>query len=533
MLTTAGGSELLPPPPDDPLNQLYLKRLDFRNGEPTVPVRIMEGATEAQFTGLGRFRLRITGKIPKTVESPAGQMFRVRVIRSTPAVVRTWIELGEYRFADTAGWSGEKARLEALGLGVQLQTLGAISGIAGKVLDNRRQLLLLDEELTASEVTPRQAELREKGVKAQTFETLVEPPHGQLALVDANGAIVSLADDRISAESLEGAGFAVKQVEFGVGYDFHGFEDRVYRGGLELVIDRRGKLAVVNAVALEDLLDGLVPSEMFARAHPEALKAQAVTARGEVLAKIGLKHLADPYLLCSEQHCAVYRGKSGEATSTNTAVAATRGEALFHGGRLVDSVYSAVCGGYSESNENVWGGPPDPALRGRPDVIGTFKGPLPADNLAAFLQASIPAACQKSSFAQASKYRWERRFSAADVNARTAPLGIGPVMAIQVTERGVSGRARSLTLSGESGATQIRGELEIRKLFGMLNSSMFLVEPTRGADGKVQEWVFRGGGWGHGVGMCQTGAVGRAEAGQDYREILRHYFNGAEVSPIY
>ena len=46
-------------------------------------------------------------------------------------------------------------------------------------------------------------------------------------------------------------------------------------------------------------------------------------------------------------------------------------------------------------------------------------------------------------------------------------------------------------------------------------------------------WVFRGGGWGHGVGMCQTGAIGRAEAGQSYRDILRHYFNGAEVAPIY
>jgi SpoIID/LytB domain protein len=320
-----------------------------------------------------------------------------------------------------------------------------------------------------------------------------------------------------------------------VGYDFHSFEDRSYRGSLLLTLDRMGKLAVINRVALEDLLSGLVPSEIFARAHPEALKAQAVTARGEVLAKIGLKHLADPYLLCSEQHCAVYKGKTGEVASTNEAVLRTRGEALFsQDGRLVDSVYSAVCGGHTENNENVWGGPPDPSLRGQPDLIeGKGEaGPSP-ENLAAFLSTPEPSACRLSTFSQPSRYRWERHFQSADLDTRTSALGVGHVQAITVTERGVSGRAKALTLSGEEGATEVRGELEIRKLFGMLNSSMFLVEPQRKADGTITEWVFRGGGWGHGVGMCQTGAAGRAEAGQSYRTILRHYFNGAEVSPIY
>lgn len=67
----------------------------------------------------------------------------------------------------------------------------------------------------------------------------------------------------------------------------------------------------------------------------------------------------------------------------------------------------------------------------------------------------------------------------------------------------------------------------------MLNSAMIQISAEQGADGDVTAWVFKGGGWGHGVGLCQTGAIGRAEYGQDYREILRHYFNGAEVSVIY
>ena len=102
-----------------------------------------------------------------------------------------------------------------------------------------------------------------------------------------------------------------------------------------------------------------------------------------------------------------------------------------------------------------------------------------------------------------------------------------------MVERGVSGRALLLAISGDQGAAELRGELTIRRSFGMLNSSLFVVSTERDAHGTPSAWVFRGGGWGHGVGMCQTGAIGRADAGEDYRAILRYYFNGAEVAKIY
>jgi SpoIID/LytB domain protein len=327
----------------------------------------------------------------------------------------------------------------------------------------------------------------------------------------------------------------VKRVEFGVGYDFHNFEDRAFRGAVLLTADRLGKIAVINQVDLEDLLKGLVPSEIFAKAHVEALKAQAVTARGEVLAKIGLKHLADPYVLCTEQHCAVYKGVSGEAPTTNAAVEATRGEASFDASdRLVDSVYSAVCGGHTENNDVVWGGVPNPSLRGRPDVMPGKPAPAaPGESLARFLAADVQHACKVSSFTQQTKYRWEKRLSAKDVDEKLAAFGVGRVMAMNVTERGVSGRARLLQISGEEGATTLRGELTIRRTFGMLNSAMFELRVEKDPRGKPVTWVFSGGGWGHGVGMCQTGAIGRAEAGQTYKQILDHYFNGAQVARIY
>ncbi|MBI3185823.1 MAG: SpoIID/LytB domain-containing protein [Myxococcales bacterium] len=494
----------------------------------------MEGRPSVTFSARGRLRMRLSGDVEKLVEAPAASEWTARVVKAEPSETSVHVQLAELRFADKQGLAAEQRSWEERGYKVRPHVLGSVYGISGKVIDNRRYLLLLDEELQGRAAERQTEILRKHGVRTSLFEEVRRPSRGVLELLDSAGASVALAQDWIAAEAQDGAAIEVRGVEHGVGYPSHGFEDRSYRGSLLFTLDRAGRLAVVNVVSMEELLRGLVPAEIFSRAHPEALKAQAVTARSEALAKIGLKHLADPYLLCAEQHCAVYRGLSGEAASTNAAVEATRGEALFSpDGRLVDAVYSAVCGGHTESNEVVWGGPADPSLRGRPDTLPGRKAPAKPEDLPAFLSSELPAACRLSSFAQPAKYRWERHFTAEEVDALTAHLQLGPVRAIAVAERGVSGRARLLTLSGERGATQVRGELNIRRMFGMLNSAMFVVSPERGPDGKLAGWTFRGGGWGHGVGMCQTGAIGRAEAGQRYQAILGHYYNGAQVARVY
>ena len=513
----------------------YSKRLDFRGGDPVVSVRLMEGQQEATLTAAGRVRLRIAGPLESFVEGPGGSVWVIRILRGRPAVVSSTIQLAELPFADKQGIAAEQKLWQERGLAVRVRTIGSVYGIRGKVIDNRRYLLLLDERLDEGARADRQASiLRQHGVRTTVFEELEASPTALIEVRDATGRLMATANDRILVEPLDGSPLSVRKVEFGVGYEFHGFEDRSYRGSLELTVDRRGQLAVVNRVRLEELLKGLVPAEIFARAAPEALKAQAVTARGEVLAKIGTKHLADPYLLCAEQHCAVYKGLSGEAESTSAAVEATRGEALFSAdGHLVDSVYSAVCGGHTEDNDVVWGGVGNDSLRGKPDLLAPKPGAPTPEDLSRYLAAELPAACRLASLASAGKYRWERRFTAQEMDELAAPLRVGAVRAISVVERGVSGRARLLTVAGERGAAQIRGELNIRRLFGMLYSAMFIVGEERAADGKLTGWVFRGGGWGHGVGMCQMGAIGRAEAGHTYRAILSHYFNGATVDRIY
>ncbi len=309
---------------------------------------------------------------------------------------------------------------------------------------------------------------------------------------------------------------------------------RSYRGRLRVTLDASGRLAGVLEIGLEELLRGVVPSEIPASAPPAALAAQAVAARSNVLAQLGTRHLDQPWLLCDEVHCQAYRGERAETGATDEAVRATRGEALFgSGGRpLVDGVYSAMCGGHGEDDDAVWPVFPTPELRGRLDLPdreawGRFADLREESALRAFLATAPRAWCTRARAAPAGRYRWERRFGRAELARLTASLGVGPVRELSVTSRGVSGRARVLRVEGLRGRTVVEGELTIRRLLGNLPSAMFVAD--REGDG----FVLRGGGWGHGVGMCQWGAIGRAEAGQGYRQILAAYFAGAEVVRMY
>jgi SpoIID/LytB domain protein len=362
----------------------------------------------------------------------------------------------------------------------------------------------------------------------------VARPRGTLQLRAEAGGPLGEADAALWMEVEDDRGFVVERVEHERSPTARAREDRTYRGRLYVTLDAEGALAAVHAVSLEALLRGLVPSEMPAGSPLEALKAQAVTARSNVLAQIATRHLTDPFMLCAEVHCQAYRGDAARTPRTDEAVRATRGEAIF--GRadrtLVDAVYSAMCGGHGEDNEGVWGTAPVASLRGRPDLSPKdaarwVRGLSDEARLRAFLAQAPDAYCRRAAAAPRDRFRWERRLDTDALGRLTSPLGVGGVKRLRVAGRGVSGRARILEVEGEKGTAEVAGELRIRRLLGNLPSAMFVVDAGAGAV------VLRGGGWGHGAGMCQWGAVGRAEAGQGYREILRAYYSGAEVARVY
>src|SRR5439155_26288033 len=192
----------------------------------------------------------------------------------------------------------------------------------------------------------------------------------------------------------------------------------------------------------------------------------------------------DPYRLCSRAHCQVYAGAgakpdgSAHAAPRMTddpravaAVAATRGELLVReGGLLVDAVYSAACGGHTEDNDKAWGASPDPSLRGVLDVEEADLAAMarfdPVKEPGALL-GTLPA---RPSCAGAASFRWSARVEAHAVEERA---GVGRLRDLDVRERGVSGRVVALRIKGERGDKDIHGELEVRRVLGVLKSALF------------------------------------------------------------
>jgi stage II sporulation protein D (peptidoglycan lytic transglycosylase) len=298
-----------------------------------------------------------------------------------------------------------------------------------------------------------------------------------------------------------------------------------YRGDLRLAGSDTG-LVVIETVGVEAYLRGVVPLEMGDRppGDSSALRAQAVTARS-----YAYTHLAEPetsdYDLTASVLDQAYGGVDAETPVGNAAVAATAGIVVIYGGRVVNAPYSSTCGGETAAPSEVWHSPDEPYLRPVSDRIpGTDR-----------YYCDI-----------APRFRWTRTLSASDLNAAVArylsayagvPGGDpGLVRDVSVINRTPSGRVGQLRVETTMGSYVLRGNdmrYVLRSVGGeILNSTYFSVSVKRTNRGALAGLVLDGRGYGHGVGMCQWGAIGRARAGQDFRTILRTYYPGTALGVV-
>ncbi len=526
----------------DEVRALYANRVGFdRRGVPLISIRIMEGQTSVTVSSKGGVRLQPFGT-PSTRISGASS-WTVTLRGGQAARVRHWVVLERlHGAANRQRREKVRRRWRLRGLKVRTLEVGALFAVGGRVVDNRSTLVVTrpDPNPTVAQLNSRNLAQKLK-IRTTIHRELLRRPRGTLVarprgtrLVLSNPSVVWFAPAKTTP-------LTVKRVEYGRGYRWHGWKDRRYLGRIYVAVDRRGKLAVVNEVPADHLLFGLVPAEIFTSAPAEALKAQSVAARGQLLAKIGTRHTIDPYLICSAQHCQVYSGVGSEHPRTTRAVRATRGQILTDAkGRLADTVYSASCGGFSESNEHVWNTPVNPNLRGRLDAsaatakrLGRFVKGITDRNIGAWLRARPRCWCSRTAFGAKGKFRWRRRFTQVALDRLVRKkYRVGRVRGMKVLARGRSGRAIRLRITGTRGQAVVHGELTIRRLLGNLKSSMFRVRRVVRADGG-SGFLFVGGGWGHGVGMCQTGAIGMAQAKRNVRQILKHYYRKTRLLKLY
>lgn len=310
---------------------------------------------------------------------------------------------------------------------------------------------------------------------------------------------------------------------------------REFRGSLILYPQRRGnKFYVVNELPMEEYLLGVLPSEMPSYWPAEALKAQAVIARNYATVKkeVMRSHLKLHYNLCDSQHCQVYKGVGVENPVTNQAVKETFGKLLYHGSRLVYSYYHSTCGGYMQSSADVgWGN--IPYLKGSADSEANPFTPTSSPwALSLWLKAVPPSNCNDPSLIPNSEFRWLRIVSVRTIERKLRRFRLGQIKEIIPLVRSKSGHINSVLVRGTRRSVVLDKEHEIRFYLGQesIRSSLFIVETFRDAHGKAKEFWLHGGGWGHGIGLCQAGAAGLAKnAGKSFEQILMFYYPGSEI----
>jgi stage II sporulation protein D len=270
------------------------------------------------------------------------------------------------------------------------------------------------------------------------------------------------------------------------------------RGTVEIVRKADLKLLVVNQVALEDYLRGVLSKEAPDYWPLEALKAIAIAARTYGVYQRFLKETGD-YDVTGDVMSQDYGGKTSEKAGTTRAVKATAGWILMYQDRLFPTFYHSTCGGMTEHAR----------------VMGRF-------DLAPLRGGRACSLCAASPF-----FSWQRRLTREDINwalHKSAHGTVGNVQEVRIANRTPSGRAEQIAIIGSRRTLRLSGS-EFRALFGFetIRSTFFAVTPV--PDGFVVE----GHGWGHGVGLCQWGAAELARRGFSAPEILAFYYPGAEL----
>ena len=304
---------------------------------------------------------------------------------------------------------------------------------------------------------------------------------------------------------------------------------RPYRGTIVGLRDRTG-VTLVDRLPMETYLIGVVSAEMGRRSpeDQEALRAQAIVSRTFALRNLGRWQAQgfDLYATVADQ---VYGGAGTETPEGRAAVDGTRGQVLTYGGAPIDAFFYSTCGGRTADGTEVFRGADRPYLRSVSDL---------ADDGTAYCSLSP-------------RFRWHEEWTGEALRAtlqRTLPtlpagggstsvaMDVSEVRDVRVAYRTPSGRVGQLAVGLRRGEVLV-DEASVRQVLRpvsgeVLRSNTFVLTVSR-AGGRVARLVADGAGAGHGVGMCQWGAVGRSRAGQDHERILGAYYPGAVLERLY
>lgn len=334
-----------------------------------------------------------------------------------------------------------------------------------------------------------------------------------------------------------------------------------YTGEL-IIFHHNRKIRVSLNTGLETYLNGVLDSEIPASYHLEAIKAQALAARTYAL-NPRVDHTNDKINVCDSYLCCQYfAGHKIAQGRHRQAIEETKGEIIVYREKPILALFSSNAGGHTENYENCFSDPltnafpPEPV----PYLKGVAEGPLPqsfSKDSGHGIKDLWQAKDAKTADAWSPHFRWHVVISGQALEAHmhhvidemmktkdvapfiSAPSSgkFGHIDRFEIVERGVSGTAIALLVHTSSGVWKVKKELVIRSAFRnpeakvtRLKSARLFFVHERDRLGLLSRLVIRGLGWGHGVGLQQTGAQGFALKGRSYRQIINHYFTGVEIA---
>lgn len=354
-------------------------------------------------------------------------------------------------------------------------------------------------------------------------------------------------------------GFKVNNVTAGRGFHWQKLID-VYLPGLIEITMINGYLVLINELSLEEYLMCVATSEMGARCPKSLIEAQTIVARSWMLANVEQKHVDMGMDVCNDDCCQRYQGTGNLTQHSIDGALTTHGQVLTYQDKICDARYSKSCGGIMESFVTIWGGQELPYLQNLPDRAG--EDPLPAPEIhdeksaIKWIDDQPFSFCSPETVPEESLpdylgnvdeggkyYRWQVTYSQqefCDLLNKKLNIDASYISGLKPLSRGGSGRIVDLQIdyvksAGQNAQISLNRDVAIRHTLseGFLYSSCIYFELIRDARNVITHINIHGAGWGHGVGLCQIGALGMSLKGYSSPEILTHYYPGSQLVKIY
>lgn len=357
---------------------------------------------------------------------------------------------------------------------------------------------------------------------------------------------IGLITDGEPQMKISGDFTVVNNLLIGEGFHWQRNVEAFFKGKIERLSRPQQNIHIVNVLPVEDYIISVTGSEMNPAAPLEFLKAHAVISRSWALRKLFEKKpsqipndcsntweesdIHKGFDVCSDDHCQRYQGFTHNINMVNPELASreTYGEILVtENGTIADTRFSKCCGGHTELFSTCWADEDFDYLPAQRDPWCDLSSMNEKDRVK-LLQTSLKAYDMENDVIGG----WTVETDKDSIVRRLKNIhnkDIGNLLEIKIIERGKSNRAKRISLIGTKGAVNIGKELAIRRLLSgnCLYSSDFDIIET------PKSFIFKGKGWGHGVGLCQIGASRMAYEGHDYKEILSFYYPGTKIVKAY